>query len=184
MVMERFQKMGGELVSFKLNGEERIHQGLDCVDENGKVQGYDVYFAKSPLPLAHGGFINQLRWKNFDLNIFFNYSLGRHIVKIYDDMSLTVNGDAKPLFVDVNDVNIWTGAGSKADYPKSQMYVYLQNQTSGRYDCDIENVSFLRLKQLTLGYNVGERVLNKLKISGARVFITGENLFLLTNYSV
>ena len=30
-------KMGGELVSFKINGEERIHQGLDCVDENGKV---------------------------------------------------------------------------------------------------------------------------------------------------
>ena len=30
-------KMGGELVSFKLDGEERIHQGLDCVDENGKV---------------------------------------------------------------------------------------------------------------------------------------------------
>ena len=65
----------------------------------------------------------------------------------------------------------------------SQLHFYLQNQTSGRYDCDIENVSFLRLKQLTLGYNVGERVLNKLKISGARVFITGENLFLLTNYS-
>ena len=57
------------------------------------------------------------------------------------------------------------------------------NQTSGRYDCDIESVSFLRLKQLTLGYNVGERVLNKLKISGARIFVTGENLFLLTNYS-
>lgn len=30
-------KMGGELVSFKLNGEERIHQGMNCVDENGKV---------------------------------------------------------------------------------------------------------------------------------------------------
>ena len=29
-------KMGGELVSFKLDGEERVHQGLDCVDENGK----------------------------------------------------------------------------------------------------------------------------------------------------
>ncbi len=45
-----------------------------------------------PLPLAHGGFINQLRWKNFDLNIFFNYSLGRHIVKVYDDVSMTANG--------------------------------------------------------------------------------------------
>ena len=156
------------------------------VDLNGDgeiSENDDVYFAESPLPLAHGGFINQLRWKNFDLNIFFNYSLGRHIVKIYDDLSMTVNGTAKPLFVDINDVDIWTGAGSKADYPKSQMYVYLLNQTSGRYDCDIENVSFLRLKQLTLGYNVGERVLNKLKISSARLFITGENLFLLTNYS-
>ena len=30
-------KFGGELVSFKLNGVERIHQGEDCVDENGKV---------------------------------------------------------------------------------------------------------------------------------------------------
>ena len=30
-------KIGGELVSFKLNGEERIHQGADSVDENGKV---------------------------------------------------------------------------------------------------------------------------------------------------
>ena len=96
-------------------------------------------------------------------------------MKVYDDVSMTANGSAKPLFVDVNDVKIWTEAGSKADYP--------MNQTSGRYDCDIENVSFLRLKQLTLGYNVGERVLNKLKISGARIFVTGENLFLLTNYS-
>lgn len=156
------------------------------VDLNGDgriTEDADVYFAESPLPLAHGGFINQLRWKNFDLNIFFNYSLGRHIVKVYDDVSMTANGSAKPLFVDVNDVKIWTEAGSKADYPKSQVYAYLMNQTSGRYDCDIENVSFLRLKQLTLGYNVGERVLNKLKISGARIFVTGENLFLLTNYS-
>ena len=37
-------------------------------------------------------------------------------MKIYDDLSMTVNGTAKPLFVDINDVDIWTGAGSKADY--------------------------------------------------------------------
>ena len=30
-------KSGGELISFKLNGTERIHQGADCVDENGKL---------------------------------------------------------------------------------------------------------------------------------------------------
>lgn len=68
------------------------------VDLNGDgriTEDADVYFAESPLPLAHGGFINQLRWKNFDLNIFFNYSLGRHIVKVYDDVSMTANGSSK-----------------------------------------------------------------------------------------
>ena len=35
-------KMGGELVSFKLNGEERIHQGLECVDEMEKYIGKDI----------------------------------------------------------------------------------------------------------------------------------------------
>ena len=51
------------------------------------------------------------------------------------------------------------------------------------YDCDIENVSFIRLKQLTLGYNLHQNIAKKIGISGARVFITGENLFTLTNYS-
>ena len=47
---------------------------------------------------------------------------------------------------------------------------------------DIENVHMLRLKQLTLGYNLHERFAKKIGLTGARVFITGENLFLLTNY--
>lgn len=36
-------KFGGELISFKLNGEEKIHQGKDCVDENGKYTGKDIH---------------------------------------------------------------------------------------------------------------------------------------------
>lgn len=35
-------KYGGELVSFKLNDIERIHQGQDCIDDNGKVFGKDI----------------------------------------------------------------------------------------------------------------------------------------------
>ncbi len=154
-----------------LNGDGRIGQDVD------------MYYAASPLPIAHGGWINELRWKNFDLNIFFNYSLGRHVLKLYDDVALEPSKAGRPLFVDMNDVNIWNGADSKkADYPKAQYY-YEPNQYSGLYDCDIENVSFIRLKQLTLGYNLHQNIAKKIGISGARVFITGENLFTLTNYS-
>lgn len=152
------------------------------VDLNGDgiISEDDKYFAESPLPIAHGGFINEIRWKNFDLNIFFNYSIGRHAVKIYDDFSLQPSKDGGPLLV--SSINSWTPGSTNADYPKIQQY-NVDDQYEGYYDCDIENVHFLRLKQLTLGYNVGSKVLNKLNLRGARVFTTFENLFLLTNYS-
>ncbi|WP_255469405.1 SusC/RagA family TonB-linked outer membrane protein [Butyricimonas hominis] len=151
---------------------------------DGRITESDKYYAASPLPLAHGGFANELRWKRFDLNIFFVYSLGRHILKLYDDRSLNVDpGEMRPMFVDVNRINAWTGPNSKnPDYPRLISYD-LNDQFTGNYDCDIENVNMLRLKQLTLGYNLHERFAKKIGLSGARVFLTAENLFLLTNYS-
>ena len=40
----------------------------------------------------------------------------------------------------------------------------------------------LRLKQLTLGYNLNKRVIEKARLTSARIYVTAENLFLLTNY--
>ena len=105
-------------------------------------------------------------------------------MKLYDDRSLNVDpGEMRPMFVDVNRINAWTGPNSKnPDYPRLISYD-LNDQFTGNYDCDIENVNMLRLKQLTLGYNLHERFAKKIGLSGARVFLTAENLFLLTNYS-
>lgn len=150
---------------------------------DGRISHKDKYAAASPLPKAHGGFINEIRWKNFDLNIFFNYSLGRHALKIYDDYSVKPNASSGPLFADVTNLNVWSSAQSQhVDYPKPQDYG-LYYQYSGLFDCDIEKVHFVRLKQLTLGYNLEERIVKKIGIGSARFFVTGENLFLLTNYS-
>lgn len=143
----------------------------------------DQYYAASPLPLAHGGFINEIRWKQFDLNIFFTYSLGRHILKIYDDKGLQPNVGGGVITADVRHVNAWNGPDSKnPDYPYPMIYK-VGEQYSGLYDCDIEKVNMIRLKQLTLGYNLHETIVQKLGLKSARIFITGENLLLLTNYS-
>ena len=150
---------------------------------DGRITAADKYAAASPLPKAHGGFINEIRWKNLDLNIFFNYSIGRHALKIYDDFSLKPDASSVPLFADVTKLNAWSSAAStQAAYPKPQNYG-LHYQYSGLFDCDIEKVHFLRLKQLTLGYNLEEKIVRKIGISSARFFVTAENLFLLTNYS-
>ena len=152
---------------------------------DGKITEYDKYYGESPLPLAHGGFINEITWKQFDLNVLFTYSLGRHTINSYKYLNANVGAsDDNPLLGDVNKYNVWTGPDDKFhDFPRVQLYSGLNNQYTGEYDVAIENVHFIRLKQLTLGYNLHERVAQKIGLSGARLFLTMENLFLLTNYS-
>jgi putative outer membrane protein len=83
----------------------------------------------------------------------------------------------------VEKINAWTGEeNSKPKYPHLIAYE-VGNQYSGRYDCDIEKVHMLRLKQLTLGYNLHQQFAQKIGLTSARIFLTAENLFLLTNYS-
>lgn len=85
--------------------------------------------------------------------------------------------------MDVNKLNTWTETNPNADYPKQQYYAYNHSQYLAAYDCDIEKVHLLRLKQLTLGYNLNDKLCKRIGVSGIRMFVTGENLFLLTNYS-
>ncbi|MEI3419645.1 MAG: hypothetical protein V8R91_00430 [Butyricimonas faecihominis] len=137
------------------------------------------------LPLAHGGFINEITWNQFDLNVLFTYSIGRHTINIYKYMNADPGfSDENPLLGDVRKYDSWTGADNKNhDFPRNQLYMALKYQFTGEYDECIENVHFIRLKQLTLGYNLHERFAKKIGLSGARLFLTMENLFLLTNYS-
>lgn len=105
------------------------------VDRNndGVITSEDQYYAASPLPLAHGGFINEIRWKQFDVNIFFTYSIGRHILKEYDDRAITPSTEGGPLTLDIRKVNAWTSSDSKnPDYPRLISYS-LKNQYSGEY---------------------------------------------------
>lgn len=151
---------------------------------DGKITAKDMYYASSPLPLAHGGFIHEITWNRFDLNLVFTYSLGRHIANVYKYLNASVSTSSEsPLLGDVRKYNSWTTPDDKHhDFPRAQLY-NVGYQFSGDYDENIESVNFVRLKQLTLGYNLHDRVAKKIGLSSARLFLTMENLFLLTNYS-
>lgn len=151
---------------------------------DGKINDDDRYYAASPLPQVHGGIFFDLRWKDFDLNMAFNYSLGRHILRTYDDSSLSPGIQPNtPIRVDLSDVHAWENAGTKnPSYPYLQSYQNNDMQYEGLYDSDIEKVNLLRLKQLTLGYNLNKRIVEKTGLTSARIYMTMENLFLWTNY--
>lgn len=150
------------------------------VNGDGQINEDDQYYAASPLPQASGGIFFELKWKEFDLNLAFNYSIGRHIYNIYRNASLAPGGTGShPLMVDVRDFN-------PADYPYLQYYRDNASQYASGinvFDTDIEKVHMLRLKQLTLGYNLKQNLARKAGMASARIFITAENVFLLTNYS-
>ena len=57
-------------------------QKIEDVDGDGEIGNGDLYYIGSALPKAYGGWANEITWKNFDLNILFNYSLGRKMINV------------------------------------------------------------------------------------------------------
>lgn len=84
----------------------------------------------------------------------------------------------------ISNVTFWEKEGDTPDYPIIDVaYKYYNGQYDARTDDNIETVNFLRLKQLTIGYNLPSDIAKRIHLQGVRVFFTGENLFLWHNYS-
>lgn len=161
--------LGGVSTSKGVSGMVGFNKLRDF-DGNG---GVDQYYAGSPLPVAYGGWVNEIQWKNFDLNVLLNFSFGR---KMINSRVASLNKKG-PKFVDYRDLHYWTEPGCKANLPA------LGNNVPHSIDTNIETVHSMSLKQITLGYNLPDRIMHKIGFTGARFFFTGENLFYLSNYS-
>ena len=123
-----------------------------------------------------GGFSTSFFWKGFSINADFSYVLGKY----------TINNDAffynNPNFAgqlnqSTDMLDMWTTPGQVTNIPAANSEL--------RFDTHlIENASFLRLKNLTIGYTLPENWLHKTGfIKGARIFAVGRNLLTVTNYT-
>ncbi|WP_052634315.1 SusC/RagA family TonB-linked outer membrane protein [Sanguibacteroides justesenii] len=153
-----------------LLGTQRISDASGDYD----IQPKDMYYLGSALPLVYGGWVNELTYKDFDLNILFNYSLGRKMINM---RNASLSGTDGPVFADVRKLTFWQKEGDQTDMPAIGRPYYPQVRSK------IERVNLLSLKQLTIGYNMPKKVMEKIGFSGARFFATGENLFYWSNYS-
>lgn len=168
------------------NGQYAFRPGMRLIEDlngDGKITDDDRYYAGSALPVAYGGFANEVKWKGFDLNVLFTYTLGRKLINLSSSGSLAFTGQFGAIYTDYRNMEFWEKPGDNANPTISASSNSYNGQFDGYRDDMIEKVNWLRLKQLTLGYNVPENIIKKLNIEGVRVFFTAENLFLLTNYS-
>jgi hypothetical protein len=74
----------------------------------------------------------------------------------------------------------WQNPGDITDIPKSSWGTTDNSRISTRF---IENGSYLRLKNLTIGYSFPDKLLKNLNLSGFKLYVTGENLLTFTTYS-
>lgn len=182
-----YDEASGDRVALNFGGSDRPLRvgGRKIKDQNGDgtIDSNDIYYAGSTIPAAYGGISNHFAWKGFTLDILMNYMIGRKMMNMMKGSAFNFTMQFGPVMSDATKLDYWKKPGDQTEYPSLEFadnnYV---GQFDGNIDSNIENVSFLRLKQLTLGYTFPQSWFKKV-IKEFRVYVTGSNLFLLTNYS-
>ena len=174
------------------------------VDENGVIDERDRTDIGSPLPKFTFGWTNTFRYKNLDLSIFLNGSYGNKVMN-YNSLTLThmnstwtnqlqsvvskrarlepidptiVYADGSKWYDHIDNVRV-KNPGTKI--PHTSLNDPNDNdRISDRY---VEDGSFLRIKNITLGYTFPKALLNKAKIENLRVYVNIQNLYTFTKYT-
>lgn len=176
---------------------------------DGVINSYDRTVIGSPMPDFTFGITNTFRYKNFDLTLFLNGSVGNDILnytsvelcnmksswnnqlrKVSNRTTLEPIDAAKQYPITYNGAEIWHWfddisnvriANKNVDIPRAIANDPNDNdRISDRY---IEDGSYLRIKNITLGYTLPTSLTNKWKIEGLRVYVNLQNVHTFTGYS-
>lgn len=154
-------------------------------DINGDkvVDANDYAIIGRGLPIHTGGFTNEFTYKNFDLNIFFQWSYGNDIINanryIFEGNIL----GRSHLNQFASYLNRWSPANTSSNIPRGGAGGNGPTTPTGTNSRVIEDGSYLRLKTVQLGYNFSPKTLRVLKIKSARVYAAAQNLITWTSYS-
>jgi hypothetical protein len=148
---------------------------LKFADTNGDgvITDADKTFLGSPIPTLVYGFNIGATWKSFDLSANFAGQAGN---KIYNGKKAVRFGVDN---FETSYLNAWTGPGTSNTEPRVTN-AGPDYRASSRF---IESGAFLMLQSAQLGYRLPESLTSKMGVQTARLFVSGQNLFLSTPYS-
>ncbi|MEX0596376.1 MAG: hypothetical protein WD512_07730, partial [Candidatus Paceibacterota bacterium] len=142
----------------------------NVIDEKDKV------VIGNPNPDFYLGFDNTITFKGFEFNILFQGAIGAdrlNLVKMQTESSNDFINMAS------NVADRWTTGSNENEIPRASQGTN-NTMLSDRF---IEKADYLRIKQLTMGYNFPPSKLKSLGISSVTIYLTGSNLFTFSNYS-
>ncbi len=148
-------------------------------DLNGDLimNDYDNTIIGNGNPKYTGGFTNNISYKGFDLNVFFQFSYGANILNAN---RLVFEGNSgrtmQNQFATV--LNRWSPTNQN-----NQMFSAKGGGDKVYSSRVVEDGSFLRLKTIQLGYNISSSLLKRLNINSVRLYASAQNIFTWTKYT-
>ncbi|HUQ64904.1 MAG TPA: SusC/RagA family TonB-linked outer membrane protein [Flavitalea sp.] len=158
------------------------------VNNDGKLDISDVQYLGNTDPKAFYGFGNTLTWKSFDLNVFIYGSLGGlqsdNWLKIGQVGGSVGLSNSAPSNAEEHSLKSWSTFNPTGTYPGIAPDLAAGNNPTHVNDFGMRKVSFGRLKNITLGYNLPSSLLAKTNtIHSLRVFVDMQNIAVFGNYS-
>lgn len=148
-------------------------------------------FNTLPAPKYYGGIGNTFSWKGIDLSIFFSFRVGNYLLDAGERVAsyvgnISYDNSGSKIYIGNLPTTIldrWTHPGQVTDVPKVH-YNDPANDVLRTYNTTrfLSDASFIRLKNLQLAYTLPQKFISSIRLRSARLFFTGQNLFMLTKF--
>ncbi|MEM9327392.1 MAG: TonB-dependent receptor [Bacteroidota bacterium] len=155
----------GDRIYLDVSGPDGVPDGIYSPEFDHGIIG-------NPFPDFIYGFSNDFGYKGFELNLFFNGSVGNEIINF--NRAAWEGGNAQNNKI-TSYLNRWTPENTQTDIARLQAGPEIVNTRL------IEDASFLRLRTVTLAYNLP--MTNVKAVQSAKIYVTGQNLLTFTDYS-
>jgi TonB-linked SusC/RagA family outer membrane protein len=148
------------------------------INHDGVIDHKDIVYLGNSNPKLNGGFgLSGSYLQRLKLSLFFNYRQGLDIIngtKMNTSDMLGYNNQSTAV------LRRWRNEGDVTDIPRAIFGSGYNSLGSSRY---VEDASFIRLRSLTLKYDFGKRMINRLGVKTLGAYITAENLLTFTKYT-
>jgi hypothetical protein len=148
------------------------------VTGNKIIDADDITFTGSPLPKFTYGLTNTFQYKDFDLSLFVQ---GSHGAKIFNFLRWQLEKMDNIYFNQLTTVmDRYTAKNTNGKLPR-----FTKDNTNNIYMSDryVEDGSYVRIQNISLGYRLPKKIIEKAKLNSARVYVSVQNLKTFTDYS-
>lgn len=148
-------------------------------NKDGQITNADAMVIGNSQAKLYGGITNTFSYKGFDVNLSFNFSWGNQVLNLTKSGLVNMGADIQSNQLRES-LRRWQKPGDITDIPRYEFGNTTNNFLSNRI---LEDASYLRLKNLSIGYNIPVRLISRFKVQGVRIYASATNLWTWTKYS-